>query len=94
MYPWFDVHGGTDPLAAHEGLPFDPGELRLNNYVPVTTLVRTDLAHAVGGFPQQQQVDWGFLIRLLDAGATFVHLAERTWCWRHWSGNTSGRTWK
>lgn len=99
-YGWFDVQGGTDPLGWF-GKDFDPDALRENNYIPVTYLVRTELAQGVGGFPapeggypsQTACVDWAFLLRLLDVGARFEHLAERTWCWRHHGGNYSGRVW-
>lgn len=104
VYPWFDLNVGgvidnsRDPLGAF-GRPFDPVAIRANNYIPVTALVRTDLFVQVGGFPQPLSEawphadceDWALWQRLLDAGATFSHLAERTWTW-HWHGkNTSGR---
>lgn len=88
------------------GLPFGPthvDELRTrNNFIPVTVLVRRTLLEEVGGFPLLNSPewpencceDWGLWRRLLDAGATFAHLPERTWLW-HWHGrNTSGRSWK
>jgi glycosyltransferase involved in cell wall biosynthesis len=98
VYPWFDVDGGSDPLG-REGVPFDPDALRLNNYIPVTLLVRTAALRDVGGFPVPGSEawphgdceDWAAWLQLLNAGATFVHLPERTWIWR-WDGrNTSGR---
>lgn len=100
VYPWFDVIGGRDVLA-RGGRPFDPDELRKNNYIPVTVLVRTKLAKDVGGFPPPCSEewdapdceDWGFLLRLLDAGASFHHLPVITWKWRHHGRNFSGRTW-
>lgn len=108
VYPWFDVENGTDPLATMVdgqlrtpfGVPFGPEQrehLYRSNFIPVTTLVRTELAQAVGGFPEQTDTmheDWGFLIRLLDAGAEFAHAPHRTWMWRHHLSNTSGRPWK
>lgn len=104
VYPWFDIQGNPDPLH-REGLPFDAEVLRNANYIPVTYLVRTELAKSVGGFPEpgtkewphEYCEDWGFLLKLLDAGAKFEHLNERTWLWVHhgWGtpdspGNTSG----
>jgi hypothetical protein len=99
-FPWFDVSGGTDPCGRF-GLPFDGDLLRQHNYIPVTYLIRTDLAKDVGGFPLPQGgypsqtacVDWAFLLKCLDAGAKFSHLAEKTWCWSHHTQNTSGRLW-
>lgn len=101
-YPWFDVAGGTDPCGWF-GREFDPEALRANNYIPVTYLVRTELAKSVGGFPEPDDgpypsrtacVDWAFLLKLLDAGATFSHVPVKTWIWSHHRANTSGRLWK
>lgn len=106
VYPWFDVIGSSDPLG-WEGKEFDP-DILLNyqNYIPVTYLVRTELAKSVGGFPiceterwpYPECEDWGFLQDLVRADAKIVHLPERTWAWVHhgWGrpgvpGNTSGR---
>lgn len=104
VYPWFIVEGGTDPFPQWFDAPFDPQALRQANYIPVTTLVRTELALSVGGFPDPDRdavypsrtacVDWAFLLRLVDAGAKFAHVPERTWIWRHHGGNLSGRTWR
>jgi glycosyltransferase involved in cell wall biosynthesis len=101
VYPWFDIEPRyPDPLG-WEGKEFDGDALRQNNYVPVTHLVRRALAQEVGGFPLPNSeewphsscVDWGYLLRLLDAGATFSHLDRRTWAW-HWHGrNYSGQVW-
>lgn len=76
------------------GQPFDPGLLRRRSWLPVTSLVRTELAHAVGGFrypPGSPYDDWGFYLALLDAGARFVHHPVKTWVWHHHAGNTSGQ---
>jgi hypothetical protein len=75
------------------GRPFDPDLLRRKSYLPVTSLVRTELAHAVGGFrcpPGSVYDDHGFYLALLDAGAKFVHAPIRSWRWFHHSGCTSG----
>lgn len=107
VYPWFDlvelgaVRNDRDPLKAF-GRPFDPDDLRTRNYIPVTFLCRRELAVAVGGFPvpgteawpYETSEDWGFLLAVLDAGATIVHLPERTWRWHHHGANTSGRPWR
>jgi hypothetical protein len=61
-------------------------------------LARTQLLQDIGGFknfPGAQWStceDWYTWLRLLDAGATFVHLPERTWVWNHHGQNTGGRT--
>jgi glycosyltransferase involved in cell wall biosynthesis len=100
VYPWFWPSNGIDPLGWFAE-PFDPIVLRRENYIPVTTLVRTDLAQKVGGFPRALCDEWprpfedhGFLVRLLDAGAKFEHLPEVTWLWRYdHGGNLAGQTW-
>lgn len=103
VYPWFTVVGGTDPLG-WEGRPFDAAALRRGpNYIPITVLVRRELAMATGGFvdsrdkarigsttPWATCEDWAFWLALLDLGATFSHLPERTWKWHHHGSNTSG----
>lgn len=104
VYPWFDLNIGgrinnaSDPLGSF-GKPFDAAAIRENNFIPVTALVRTEVFIQAGGFPETNSEawphpdceDWGLWLRLLDAGARFSHLPERTWTW-HWHGkNTSGR---
>jgi glycosyltransferase involved in cell wall biosynthesis len=82
------------------GQEFNEPALRQNNYIPVTALVRRSLFEQVGGFPvpgseewpHVQNEDWGLWLRLLDAGAKFSHLPERTWTWFHHGANTSGRS--
>lgn len=87
VYPWFDFDrptGRGHDIAAHEGAPFDPEELRANNYIPVTVLIRRSAVDAVGGFPDPAPPvydDWALWLRLLDVGAKIVHLPERTWMW-------------
>jgi glycosyltransferase involved in cell wall biosynthesis len=81
------------------GQEFNEPALRQNNYIPVTALVRRSLFEQVGGFPvpgseewpHVQNEDWGLWLRLLDAGAKFSHLPERTWVWDHHGKNSSGR---
>ncbi len=111
VYPWFElnVNGrvenskGDNLLLIHGkpafGQQFDPTGLDVNNFIPITTLVRADLFVQVGGFPEvnspewphPDNEDWALWLRLRDAGAVFSHLPERTWVW-HWHGkNTSGR---
>lgn len=96
VYPWFDLPVGQDPLGMF-GRPFDLAELDQRNWIPVTVLAKADAIRDVGGFEMHPKAsasnpceDWGLWLKLRDAGATFAHLAERTWIW-HWHGrNTSG----
>lgn len=71
--------------------------LTVANFIPVTVLVRTGLLRAVGGFspppwqtPDNPCEDWGAWVKLLHAGARFVHLPEVTWTWRSDVPHTSG----
>lgn len=83
------------------GRPFDADVLRQRSYIQTTSLVRTKLMLAAGGFqcpPGCDYDDWGAWLALLDRGATFVHVPEVTFVWNHWGygtpgqpGNTSGR---
>jgi glycosyltransferase involved in cell wall biosynthesis len=95
VYPWFDCDGGEDKFGMF-GVPFDRVGLRRGNYIPVTVLVRTELVRKVGGFREHPDVngdpceDWGLWLALLDAGAVFSHLPQRTWIWHNGAG-TRGR---
>jgi glycosyltransferase involved in cell wall biosynthesis len=87
VYPWFEVVDGVDPLG-WGGRHFSPDELRRYNYIPVTVLVRRELILAGGGFQNRSDgiggatwEDWNMWLALLDLGATFSHLPERTWRW-------------
>lgn len=104
VYPGCHVVGGHDP---HDrfGQPFDADLLRQQSYIPVTSLVRMSKieelfkvhGEAFWRPPGSDYDDWGFYLRLLDAGAKFVHHPVKTWLWHHWGygmpgrpGNTSG----
>jgi len=103
VYPWHRIIGPdgrtkADLLGA-QGVPFEPSELDVRNFIPVTLLVRRDLLAEVGGFPlpgspewpHQDCEDWACWRRLRDAGGVFVHTPEITWLWHHHGANTSGR---
>jgi glycosyltransferase involved in cell wall biosynthesis len=75
------------------GKPFSEPLLRKKSYLPVTSLVRTHLAklssfQAPAG---SNYDDWGFYLGLLDQGARFKHVPQKTWIWHHHSKNSSGR---
>lgn len=90
-------HGGIIPDReewGRFGLPFDADLLRQRSWLPVTSLVRTELAQKVGGFrfaPGNPYDDHLFYLALLDAGATFQHVPVKTWVWHHHGANSSGR---
>lgn len=94
-----DALGAVIPLCeewGRFGQAFDPDLLRQKSYIPVTSLVYTNLARrALFGppahAPDSDYDDWGFYLRLLDIGARFLHVPEVTWVWNHNGRNTSGR---
>lgn len=77
------------------GEPFDPDLLLKGSYIPVTSMVRTKAAQRAKFGPPAGVVtpydDWGFYLRLLHAGAKFLHVPKVTWVWIHNSQNTSGQ---
>lgn len=98
VYPWYDVVGGTDPMSQFEGLPWDDAQ---PHQTTITTLVRTELAQAVGfgGEPEPDPngggvlvggEDYRFTLDCMEKGAKIVHLSRRTWRWHHHGANTSG----
>lgn len=95
VYPWPEMNGGPDPSPDRFGVAFDPDLMRIRSYIPVTSLVRTRAIKAYKarfepwkGTPYD---DWGFYNQLLEGGANFSHLPERTWVWNIHNGNTSGK---
>lgn len=97
VYPWFTRVGWPDPWPERFAQAFDPRALRRGNFIPMTVLVRRQLLLDVGSFqpdrtlaPPAECEDWGTWLRLLDAGARFAHLPERTWIWHAHGRNTSG----
>jgi glycosyltransferase involved in cell wall biosynthesis len=73
--------------------PFDADKLATGNYIPCGYMVRRSLALEVGGFPERTPEipysDWGFLLRMVEAGARFSYVEDWTWAFRRWEGNTS-----
>lgn len=93
VWPWFEVIGGTDPLKEYQGRQWDP---LAPHMFPIVAMVRTELAHAVGGFTvldpsgEISGEDHPFYCALNDIGAKFAHTPDITWEWYHNTGNTSG----
>lgn len=91
-----DSEGQSIPLRpewGNFGHDFDADLLREKSYIPITSLVRTEYAMRSLFTPPSgsHYEDWGFYLGMLDAGATFSHLAEITWVWNHNGRNTSGQ---
>jgi len=98
VWPWFEVHGGTDPFPQHRGRQWNPQD---PHQIPITVLLRTEAFNAVGGFVQvgdgptdphgnRAGEDWELWLALNEAGYKFAHTPDITWVWRHHSKNTSG----
>lgn len=75
------------------GDQFSSDRLLQRSHIPVTSLVRTELAkQARFGAPDGSIYDdWGFYLRLHELGAMFEHVPVRTWVWYHHGANTSGQ---
>jgi len=97
-YSWYEVVGGIDPMPQFFGVPWDDAA---PHQTTITTLVRTELALAVGfgGEPMEDPngggvtvggEDYRFTLGCLAAGAVIYHLPARTWRWHHHGRNTSG----
>jgi len=106
VYPWFD--GGEQGIVAPlhgqmlspKGLRFTEESreylLNVDNFIPITFCVRTDLAQSVGGFPVAQHhnqyaaEDWEFLRKIARTNARIVHHDAITWHWRIHDKRTKG----
>jgi glycosyltransferase involved in cell wall biosynthesis len=92
VYPGYDCD--DDPVNCF-GLPFNGELLRQRNFIPVTTLCRTQAVLDAGGFQPHPDEhgdpceDWGLWLAMLEHGARFLHLPVRTWRWN--PGGTRGR---
>jgi glycosyltransferase involved in cell wall biosynthesis len=92
VYPGYDA---DEDLVNCFGLPYDADMLQRTNFIPVTTLCRTEKILAAGGFQEHPDVngdpceDWGLWLAMAGQGASFVHLPVRTWRWH--PGGTKGR---
>lgn len=106
VYPWFTGPNASKTLYMGDEEPFgrEPKvELLWScNWIPVTYLVRTEAARAIGGFPELESErwphdnceDWGFLRDFVDAGYTIAHAAKKTWHYNTHGRNTSGKPYK
>lgn len=74
------------------GKIFDADRLRKKSYLPITSLVRMELARQSSFVRPTGSVydDWGFYLGLLDMDARFLHVPQKTWVWHHHGTNTQG----
>jgi glycosyltransferase involved in cell wall biosynthesis len=95
-----DAQGNVRPRFFEAGGPdvFDPYLLMQKSYIPVVSLVRTDLAQEAGfefsADGNGSYDDWGFYKNLLCNGAQFHHVLQETFVWNIDGGNTSGKPWQ
>jgi hypothetical protein len=100
VFPWYEVHGGVDPMPEAFGRDWHAYLTEFGPYqFPVTFLARTEVVQAAGGWapmPEGQRLaaqpgeDWRLILSLVARDAKIVHLPEVTWVWNHWGGNASG----
>ena len=85
----------NDPLG-HFGKSFNPQK---PHQTTITTLVRTELAQAIGFREpppgatingEHYGEDFQFTVECALAGAKIVHVPRRTWAWVHHGANSSG----
>lgn len=87
-------YGNRPPTNRAPALTFQPpglDTLDVDNFIPITYLVRTDMVRKVGGFregfcPEDHQL----LIDLRNAGMVAAHLRRRTWVVSDHGLNTHG----
>jgi len=89
VYPYCEVEG----RAWNPNQSFDPNLLRVLNFIPATTIIRTSLCVELGWRTDARHgfEDHDFWIRALDAGARFVCVPEVTWTYRFHGSNLSQR---
>jgi glycosyltransferase involved in cell wall biosynthesis len=104
VYSWFDVEGGEDPFPQNFGKPWNPDE---PVQTTVTTLCKTEVVRAAGGFSNTDGLneeelatyaqgntvgeDFRMVTAASKNGAKIHHVPKKTWAYVHWGGNTSGR---
>jgi hypothetical protein len=84
VYTAWYLTGAPDPQPLDR---FDPGFLRVQNFIPVTAAVRTKLFRAVAGFRDVPLEDHDLWLRLLDAGARFTYVPVVCWRYRRQPGS-------
>ncbi len=84
VYTSWYLTGAPDPQPLDV---FDPAVLRIQNFIPVTAAVRTDMFRAVGGFRDVPLEDHDLWLRLLDAGARFTYVPVVCWRYRRQPGS-------
>lgn len=106
VYPIPRIPVGRDPTAVAVngvwqkpwGVPFGLEQqnhlINEGSFIPITHMVRSGLVREIGGFPRPGDVrwieDWGYLVKLLNVGARFVHLPVVTWLWHIHDNHTGG----
>lgn len=84
VYTSWYLTGAPDPQPLDR---FDAEILRVQNFIPVTAAVRTEMFRAVGGFRDVPLEDHDLWLRLLDAGARFTYVPVVCWRYRRQPGS-------
>jgi glycosyltransferase involved in cell wall biosynthesis len=100
IYSWFDVEGGTDPFPQNFGRPWDNAN---PVQTTVTTLCKTEVVRAAGGFSttwglNEEELatyaqgntvgeDMRMVMSAMQNGAKIIHVPKRTWSYCHWVEN-------
>lgn len=96
------THQGRFPVSPW-GLRFTPEMAAhikyVGSFIPMTHLVRTEAVLKIGGFPpgrtlpsgRYQGEDERYIIGLIDSGARFEHVDQKTWYWFVNPNSTAGK---
>lgn len=89
VYSWGRVIGRPD-LERHTHRPFNADDLKHGNYICATSLIRSSLVWALGGWTVGPAFeDWDFWLRALNHGARFHCVERTTWTYHFHGGNLS-----
>lgn len=86
VYPWCRVDGRDDFFIVNK--LFHPGSLFVQNYIPVTALIRSSFFRMLGGYRDVELEDHDLWQRAYLHGGRFVCVPEVLWTYRFLGQNT------
>jgi glycosyltransferase involved in cell wall biosynthesis len=86
VYPFCRVDGRDDFFIVNK--LWTARSLHLQNYIPVTALIRRDFFMMLGGYRKVELEDWDFWRRAELHGGRFVCVPEVLWTYRFLGQNT------
>lgn len=86
VYPWCRVDGRDDFWIVNK--LFHPESLFVQNYIPVTALIRASVFRMLGGYKDEPLEDWMLWQRAYLHGARFKCVPEVLWTYRFLGQNT------